>query len=199
MVQTLDQEKKTAILAAARELFLHYGYKKTSVEDIAREAGIAKGTVYLYFRSKQDILATLGVNYLYDSKARLVEDLKSVVDPREKLRRVLRLRAEEIFRFTSEHPHAIDLLLFLSPEEGERLGAGQFYREYMELIAMVLREGQARGVFRNLPDLNDFVFHICFMTQAFQPPYKLVGGLDDLTRQVNAFADVLIAGLETRT
>ena len=43
------------IQAAAEKLFLHYGFRKTSVEQIAREAGIGKGTIYNYFRNKEEL------------------------------------------------------------------------------------------------------------------------------------------------
>lgn len=195
MVQVKDEAKEQAILDAARGLFLHYGFKKTSVDDIAREAGIAKGTVYLYFKNKQEILGRLGVAYLERSKVDLIERLAREPDHRQRLKMVLRLRAEEIFKFVRLHPHAIDLILNLSQEEGERVGAGQFYREYMQLIKQVIEDGQAAGVFRAVPELDAYVYNICFMTQAFQPPYKLVQELDDLLPMVDAYAETLIAAL----
>lgn len=58
------REKHEAILAAALTLFGHYGYRRTSIDDIAQEAGIAKGTVYLYFRSKEEIFRALSQQLL---------------------------------------------------------------------------------------------------------------------------------------
>jgi AcrR family transcriptional regulator len=51
-------ETRQAILEAARSRFLHYGYKKTTIDEIAADAGVGKGTVYLYFGGKEDILLT---------------------------------------------------------------------------------------------------------------------------------------------
>lgn len=48
--------KRERILAAASAQFIAHGYKKASIEDIARQAGVAKGTVYLYYRSKAELL-----------------------------------------------------------------------------------------------------------------------------------------------
>jgi TetR/AcrR family transcriptional regulator, regulator of autoinduction and epiphytic fitness len=59
-----SREKHEAILAAALTLFGHYGYRRTSIDDIAQEAGIAKGTVYLYFRSKEEIFRALSQQLL---------------------------------------------------------------------------------------------------------------------------------------
>ena len=46
------------IQAAAEKLFLHYGFRKTSVDQIAREAGIGKGTIYNYFRNKEELFGS---------------------------------------------------------------------------------------------------------------------------------------------
>ena len=53
------KEKREVILAAAKQLFGHYGYRRTSIDNIAQEARIAKGTVYLYFKSKEEIFRAL--------------------------------------------------------------------------------------------------------------------------------------------
>ena len=51
-------EMEQQIQAAAGRLFLHYGYRKTSVDQIAREAGIGKGTIYNYFRNKEELFGS---------------------------------------------------------------------------------------------------------------------------------------------
>ncbi len=50
------QEKKDALIQAAEKLFEYFGYQKTSISDITKEAGLGKGTFYYYFNSKEDIL-----------------------------------------------------------------------------------------------------------------------------------------------
>jgi AcrR family transcriptional regulator len=54
-----ETDKRDRILDAAQHLFLRYGVKRTSVDDVAREAGIAKGTVYLSFKSKAELFAAI--------------------------------------------------------------------------------------------------------------------------------------------
>lgn len=55
----MDDHIKTTILEVSLRLFQRFGYKKTTIEEIAREAGIGKGSVYLHFQSKEDVLLTL--------------------------------------------------------------------------------------------------------------------------------------------
>ena len=59
MTKSDNEEREQRILDAAAELFVHYGYDKTTVSDIAREAGVSKGAIYLHFKSKDDLLGNL--------------------------------------------------------------------------------------------------------------------------------------------
>src|ERR1700719_3973000 len=52
-------DKRDRILDAAQKLFVRYGVKRTSIDDVAREAGIAKGTVYLSFKTKAELFAAI--------------------------------------------------------------------------------------------------------------------------------------------
>lgn len=81
--------KRRRIVAAATELFLRQGYRKTSVEEIASAAGVAKGTVYLYFKNKTEVM----IHAIAEEKRRHFVKLKPVfgddLEPRERLRRYI--------------------------------------------------------------------------------------------------------------
>jgi AcrR family transcriptional regulator len=89
-------KKRLRIVAAATELFIQHGYRKASVDAIARRAGMAKGTVYLYFKTKNELL----IYAIAAEKKRYIEAIKPILDgelaPREKLRAYLR-RAMTLF------------------------------------------------------------------------------------------------------
>src|ERR1700710_1633291 len=55
----INPERERRILDAAARLIVHYGYDKTTVDEIAREAGISKGAIYLHFKSKEDLFEAL--------------------------------------------------------------------------------------------------------------------------------------------
>jgi TetR/AcrR family acrAB operon transcriptional repressor len=59
MAKADNEERENRILDAAADLFIHYGYDKTTVSDIAREAGVSKGAIYLHFESKDDLFEGL--------------------------------------------------------------------------------------------------------------------------------------------
>src|ERR1700738_1101666 len=68
-------DKRERILSAAQDLFLRYGVKRTSIDDVAREAEIAKGTVYLYYASKNDLFAAVAERLCSDILARARQTL----------------------------------------------------------------------------------------------------------------------------
>lgn len=76
MVRTLDPVKRKAIIAAARAHFLRDGYEAVKVSNIASEAGIASGTLYLYFKSKEALAAAIGEDFF----ARLGEHFTLLVE-----------------------------------------------------------------------------------------------------------------------
>src|SRR5436309_15117473 len=82
--------KRDAILRAAIDVFADRGYFNAQVADVARVAGVAAGTVYLYFRSKDDLLVSIFERTMREALARVRDAVADTTDPRERLRRVAR-------------------------------------------------------------------------------------------------------------
>lgn len=89
MVQRKKAEVRDAILAAAFRMFASRGYAATMVADIAREAGVSPGNVYIYFRSKLEILYAIYDPWLRARIALLERRLATIKSPRARLRRLL--------------------------------------------------------------------------------------------------------------
>jgi AcrR family transcriptional regulator len=70
--QSRRQERADRILDAAAELILRWGYKKTTIDDIARQAGVAKGTIYLHWKTREDLFVALATR----EDIKLAEDIK---------------------------------------------------------------------------------------------------------------------------
>src|ERR687885_2381475 len=87
-------DKYEAILRAATQVFARNGYFNSKVADIAREAGVADGTVYLYFKSKEEILHSIFDRSMDEAIAEGRKQLARITDPREKLRRIAWLHLE---------------------------------------------------------------------------------------------------------
>ena len=88
--------KRELILRAATGVFARNGYFNSKVADIARAADVADGTVYLYFKSKEEILHSIFDQNMAEAIAAGRELIKELADPREKLRRIARLHLERL-------------------------------------------------------------------------------------------------------
>ena len=149
-VRTSVGDKREAILRAAISVFAHNGYFNSKVADIAREAGVADGTVYLYFKSKEDILHSIFDRSVEEALDAARNQIKEVDDPREKLRQIALLHLE---RLGADRDLAVVFQVELrgSTKFMEEFSAAGF-AEYLTLIRSTFEEGQKAGVFR--PDLN---------------------------------------------
>jgi TetR/AcrR family fatty acid metabolism transcriptional regulator len=139
-------DKREAILRAAISVFAHNGYFNSKVADIAREAGVADGTVYLYFKSKEEILHSIFDRSMEEAIAAGKKELKRISDPREKLRSIAHLHLE---RLGADRDLAVVFQVELrgSTKFMEEFSAAGF-AEYLNLIRTTIEEGQAAGVFR---------------------------------------------------
>ena len=140
-------DKRQAILRAAIKVFANSGYFNSKVADIAREAGVADGTVYLYFKSKEDILHSIFDRSVEEALGSAREQIKRVSDPKEKLRRIALLHLE---RLGADRDLAVVFQVELrgSTKFMEEFSAAGF-AEYLSLIRSTFEEGQRAGVFRS--------------------------------------------------
>jgi TetR/AcrR family fatty acid metabolism transcriptional regulator len=143
-------DKREAILRAAIQVFARNGYFNSKVADVARAAGIADGTVYLYFKSKEEILHSIFHRSVAEAIAEARRTLTDIKDPREKLRRIAETHLE---RLGADRDLAIVFQVELrsSTKFMEAFSATEL-AEYLKLIREVFEEGQRMGVFRR--DLN---------------------------------------------
>jgi len=142
--------KRELILRAATRVFARNGYFNSKVADIARAAEVADGTVYLYFKSKEEILHSIFDQNMAAAIAAGRELIKELADPREKLRRIARLHLE---RLGADRELAVVFQVELrgSTKFMEEFSAAGF-AEYLDLLCKIIEQGQRSRVFRK--DLN---------------------------------------------
>ena len=149
-VRSTSGDKRASILRAATTVFAHNGYFNSKVADIAREAGVADGTVYLYFKSKEEILHSIFDRSVDEALAEAKKKIETISDPREKLRQIALLHLE---RLGADRDLAVVFQVELrgSTKFMEEFSAAGF-AEYLALIRSTFEEGQRANIFR--ADLN---------------------------------------------
>jgi TetR/AcrR family fatty acid metabolism transcriptional regulator len=139
-------DKRAAILDAATVTFAKSGYFNAQVADIARTAGVAAGTVYLYFRSKDEILTSIFDRTVQEAIAEGRQALAAVDDPLERLRRIARMHLARLGR---DRNLAIVFQVELRQttkfmEQFSRTGLGT----YLGIIQQTIETGQKKGAIR---------------------------------------------------
>ena len=139
-------DKRDAILRAAIETFAARGFFNAQVADVARGAGVAAGTVYLYFRGKDDLLISIFERTMKEAIAAGRESVAARTTPLERLREIARLHLERLGR-DRDLAVVFQIELRQSTKFMERFSA-TYLRQYLGIIRDVIAEGQAKGTFR---------------------------------------------------
>ena len=143
--RVLVTDKREAILRAAIKVFARRGYFNSKVADVAKEAGIADGTVYLYFKSKDEILHSIFDRAMAEFIAEGKKELAEIENPRNKLRRIAELHLEKL---GADRDLAIVFQVELrgSTKFMQEFSAAGF-AEYLDIIQQTFIEGQQKGIF----------------------------------------------------
>ncbi len=139
-------DKRDAILRAAIETFAARGFFNAQVADVARGAGVAAGTVYLYFRGKDDLLISIFERTMTEAIAAGRQSVAARSTPLDRLREIAALHLERLGR-DRDLAVVFQIELRQSTKFMERFSA-TYLREYLGIIRDVIAEGQVKGVFR---------------------------------------------------
>jgi TetR/AcrR family fatty acid metabolism transcriptional regulator len=139
--------KREAILRAAIKIFANKGFFNSKVADIAGEAGIADGTVYLYFKGKDDILHSIFDRAMAEFIAEGQKELEGIDAPERRLHRIAELHLE---RLGADRDMAVVFQVELrgSTKFMQEFSAAGFH-DYLEIIRKTIEDGQRTGVFRS--------------------------------------------------
>src|ERR1700754_2966182 len=191
---------KNSILDATDRLLARFGYRKMTVEDIAAEAGIGKGTIYLHFSSKEEVVLS-HVDRIVDrlKQQHLAMIARSKHTALERIRQMLLARV--LFRFDSIQHYTQslnDLLAALRP--GLLARRARYFEEEAQIFAEVLAEGRASGEF----EIENELAAARALLEATNGllPYSLstteLGEREEVERRTSAIADLLLRGLLSR-
>jgi len=146
-----DPKKAQSILRAAVKVFARDGLDKGTIADIAREAGIGKGTVYEYFTSKDEIFAAIE-SAMMEEIVDALEQLNAMdLTPTDKLRTFMRMSTEMIFEM---HENMLILVELWAQairnhwHDDEPSALVDAYERIRDRIILILQDGEQRGEFR---------------------------------------------------
>ncbi|MFH1137264.1 MAG: TetR/AcrR family transcriptional regulator [Pseudomonadota bacterium] len=160
-------ERFRSILQAAVRVFARKGFYHARVSEIAREAGVADGTIYLYFENKDDILIRLFEEGMTQVIENVRHEIEKSDDPLEQIKRFAYAHLSLIER-DKDMAEIIQVELRQSSKFMKEYRNEKFY-EYLNLVSGIIRDGQARGLIRR--DVEPGIFKRAFF-----------GALDEMSR-----------------
>ena len=189
-------EKRDLILRAATKVFAQNGYFQSQVADVARVAGVAAGTVYLYFKSKDDLLVSIFERSMNDVLAEGRAAIENVADPAARLSKLAHLHLERLGR-DKDLAVVFQVELRQSVKFMERFSE-TFLQDYFKLIRQAMADGQQSGAFRK--DISATTATKIFFgaLDEMATNWVLSRRKYDLNAEADAVVDLFINGVRRR-
>ncbi len=187
---------RDAILDAMDSLMARYGFRKTTVDDVAKEARISRRTIYTYFPSKEELGLASIERVVTAVRAGMEKELAAATSAHERLRRMLTTRVMGRVEAVQEYHVSLDELFeAVRPEYMAR--RAQFFDQERSMIVTVLEEGVAEGCFE-VKNTQSVASCLLLATNAFLP-YSLsvreLGTPATIRARLDAMLDLLLRGL----
>ena len=155
---------------AAVELFSRYGYERTSIEDIAKHLGIGKGSVYLEFRTKEEILMRVIEKYAVRIQGLMDERTENIKgSPLESLKDTFQMCALMVYDYVTRDIHTPEALLYTSLQFKSRFSA--FYVRKRERVLKVLKKAAEAGEISPKKANNASASVFLMAVSSLFPPY----------------------------
>lgn len=191
-------DKRQRILDAALKVFAERGFFNAKVSEVARQAGVADGTIYLYFQNKDDLLISLFEDRMDFLIRRITEDLsKSSGTVPDRIRRLI----YHHLQLAVEHPELAEFITVELRQSGKfvREYGNPKFQEYLRILRDLVEEGQADGSLRSTIDPRTVVRALfgaldeLLLTMTLVTKRKDV----DLERVARDLADLFLGGVQT--
>jgi len=143
-----QEDKRRRILDGAVQVFSRNGFFNSKVAHVAREAGVADGTIYLYFKNKEDLLIQVFIDTMETALARQEAALEGITDPVEKLQSFIHVH----FDVVKDNPSLAEVLTVELRQSSKFMRGSdlRLFGQYLGVIARIIDEGQEAGVFSRL-------------------------------------------------
>lgn len=146
----VSAERTQQIIEAAIATFVRLGFADARMEDIAAEAGLSKGTLYLYFDSKDALIGAILDAFLGRELAEARKLMATERSASEKLEALIDIIVEDTRELLPFVPLYFDFLGMAFRQEGVREVLQEPFNEYLEIVVAIIEEGKANGEFRQV-------------------------------------------------
>lgn len=187
------QNKKELIANAAQRLFAKYGLNKTTVDEIAKDAHVGKGTIYHYFDSKEHMFYAIIQKEVCILKSKILQAVKQAKTPQKKLKALILTRLKEILELVNFHKLTREAVDILQPQIEKALE--KYRQEELRIVEGIIKEGIKKKVFENVnTKLSAFAFMSVFRNLEF--PWLIGKKAYDVEERVDFMLRIYLRGME---
>jgi len=191
----MDIDKRITILNVSQALFSRFGFVKTTVDEIAKLARIGKGTVYHYFRSKEQVFAEVIQRESNTLQEKIQQALRGKQTPQGKLTAFVKTRFSHLKDLTNYYSALTDDYLehYAFIEEARH----KYLDREIQTVKDILYEGVEKGVFE-IEDTKLTAQAIVLLLKALEYPWSVEKDKFDIELSTNKFLNILFKGIEKR-
>jgi AcrR family transcriptional regulator len=191
----MQVDKRMTILKVSNDLFARFGLVKTTVDEIAKLARIGKGTVYHYFKSKENIFAEVIQKESNTLQDKIQIALKTEQTPQGKLGAFVKTRFHHLKELTNYYSALTDDYLqhYGFIEEVRR----NHLEKEIRTVKVLLDEGVEKGVFE-IKDTKLVAESIIYLLKGLEIPWAVEKDMVDIERYTDQFLNILFKGIEKR-
>ncbi|MDQ3232198.1 MAG: TetR/AcrR family transcriptional regulator [Pseudobdellovibrionaceae bacterium] len=190
--------KEIRIMEAAQTLFSRYGLKKTSIEEIAKSAGLGKGTVYLYFRSKEEIYEAVVQKLGEIFTEQLRKEIADVHTFTGKLEQYINTRFRFMYDLIRNNGLTAEVMNEGSCAPGVLRLRDKFGCQQIALLKQIIDDGVAAGEFET-SDSEVSAMAIFVAMDCLEKPWSFQGRELSVENKVKALIELYLVGLKKRT
>jgi AcrR family transcriptional regulator len=187
--------RKEQILAAATEVFSRKGFSAARMEDIADETGVSKGTLYLYFDSKDDLITAI-LDLIFQREFKQISQLDlSAISATQAIWQMIDLIVQDFIRMQHLMPVTYEFLALAFRNRVVQKAIQQYFDRYMQLLVSIIQHGIEAGEFRAVA-VRDIAISIgalvegTFLLWVYDPDQV------DVEHNIRAGVQVLIMGIQ---
>ena len=193
----VSEARRNHILEAASTIFARLGFHTARMEDIVKEAGLSKGTLYWYFKSKDDIISAL-LQQVFAGELKKLQTLPAIDGSvSERLLQFLRQYCRELTRLSALMPLALDFYAMATRHQWVRQFLQLYYRDYRDVLKVLIQQGIDQGEFRAV-DLEQGATTLIALVEGITLLWIFDPQHVSMEQQCEASAHLLLEGLKIR-
>ncbi len=189
-------ERKQQITEAATTVFSRLGFHKARIDDIAAEAGLSKGTLYLYFKSKDDIIASL-LSKMFERELAALDSLKNDQRPAaERLLVFVEQSNNALIKWQRIIPIMFEFLSRISRQSVVQQAFKSYFQSYMEMLTPIIQQGIDSGEFKSV-DAQEIAIAVGAIIEGTILLWVYDPEFINLQRHVYTGVQLLLEGIKT--